>query len=396
MWKNNRYVGTRDPSRGGLYISATTDEFERNHKREIYDNCLEMIVKEQGNSCASLYPLQDGMYSLAMGYKVSGSLKESRPHEVIRGIVFSKDELLDFCEQYIAEGCLQEIFFPEPPNPNKPEEWYMLEDSIEEKILSKMGSFWSLMDYKEILGVYNAIKRIKERNLKIQLLIQDKKKDVVFAAICIMAIHANANLFVMKDGECTLTLPDLVIVDQLRYLDERRYKCLTWKQFVELGNNPDDVIEQEFKEEYDELTDLLGLCEEYLYTDEITDCELYQQLDEFLLDNPKQYIRFKTKLKRILYHLRRKDYCIEHYMKLLYIAFQMDFDTGKIYSTEICIPPYDFLGMNLFLKQKARTKRELRKLQIAMLEVQFSIFVDSFDKKTIHKASVEAIKKGGY
>ena len=64
MWYENRFVATRDPSRGGLCITAVTEGFSEQMKAEIYEDCLEMAAKDYEHSCGGIYPLLNGQYAI--------------------------------------------------------------------------------------------------------------------------------------------------------------------------------------------------------------------------------------------------------------------------------------------------------------------------------------------
>ena len=116
-----------------------------------------------------------------------------------------------------------------------------------------------------------------------------------------------------------------------------------------------------------------------------------KEVDTLMIQNRSQYYRFRRILKNQLYFYRHTDYHMEHYMKLLYIAFKTDIPVEQNLSVELCTAPYDFYGMFLFLKKKAKSRREYRKLLTAMLETQFMKPIDHFTKKVIHETAVNLI-----
>lgn len=390
MWINNRYVATRDPSKGGLYISATTEGFSEDIKDEIYDNCLELIAKDYEHVCTGIYPLNNGSYSIAMGYKVAGSMKETRPHEVIRGVIADPEELMIICEKYIVEGNLEKLFFPCAPNPDRPEAWKITE-VLNMEPLGALKQFWNDMDYKDVLSFATAMKIVKEKQYKIHLIVTEEAKHIVLAACCSIVVQTRIGIFIMADGECTLTMPDILITDKLLYLDSRKYHSMTLKQFIRMGYSIDSDNDEFSGESVDEVKDLLDFCKDYLISDEIFDFELYQEVDTLMIQNRSQYYRFRRILKNQLYFYRHTDYHMEHYMKLLYIAFKTDIPVEQNLSVELCTAPYDFYGMFLFLKKKAKSRREYRKLLTAMLETQFMEPIDHFTKKVIHETAVNLI-----
>lgn len=390
MWINNRYIATRDPSRGGLYISATTKGFSNSVKQEIYDSCLEMVARDYEHTCVGVYPLCNGSYSVAMGYKVTGSMRETRPHEIIRGVIANSEELIMLCETYIAEGSLEKLFFPSAPNPDYPENWEIT-NVLDLGRTENLKHLWNAVDYKDILRFAGALKIIKEKQCKIHLIVPEKMKYIVLASCCSIAVQTNVRVFIMADGECTLTMPDILITDKLLYLDQSKYYSMTIKQFIRMGDSIGSDIEELERKPVDEVKQLIECCKKYLKSDEMLDMELYQAVDTLMIQNRAQYFRFRRILKNELYSYQRVDYHMEHYMKLLYIAFKIDVFADQNLSVQLCTAPYDFYGMFLFLKKKAQSKREYRRLFVALLEVQFIEATGYFTKKMIHEAAVNTI-----
>lgn len=78
-------------------------------------------------------------------------------------------------------------------------------------------------------------------------------------------------------------------------------------------------------------------------------------------------------------------------MTLLYALFKKPVHEEMNDSLEFCPAPYDFHGMYLFLKKKAGSKREFRRLLAAMLEVQFAGEMDAVWNKAAHDASMDIL-----
>lgn len=391
MWYENRFVATRDPSRGGLCITAATEGFSEQIKAEIYDDCLEMAAKDYVHSCGGIYPLLNGQYAIMMAKKVSGSSRESRPHEIIRGVIADADEMAEFCERYIAEGNAEVIFFPNAPDPDHPEDWYMRPDSIK-KCTGRMKTFLNHLDYKSTLGLARALQGIKRNGKRIQLIVEDGAEWMAMAVCCCMAVQAGVRLFVMANGECTLTPPDIVISDKLRYLDERDYKKSNPEQLIHMGNVMGSrTAEASASPEPDEAEELLQFCMDYLISGNIPEDELYEAMEELMRRDSRAFFRFRRKLKGKLFYFRDVSYCKERYMTLLYVVFKKQVHEEMNGSLVFCSAPYDFHGMYLFLKKKAGSKREFRRLLTAMLEVQFAGEMDAVWNKAAHDASMDIL-----
>lgn len=391
MWFENRFVATRDPSRGGLCITAATEGFSEQLKTEIYEECLEMAAKDYEHSCWGIYPLLNGRYAIMMAKKVSGSSRESRPHEIIRGAIADGDEMAEFCERYIAEGNGEAVFFPEAPDPDQPEDWHMRPDSVK-KCTGKMKNFLDHLDYQSTLGFVRVLQDIKRKKERIQLIVGDGSEGMAMAVCCCMAVQAGVRLFIMANGECTLTPPDIVISDRLFYLDERDYKKATMEQLIHMGNGMErENVESAEGQEEDAAEELLHFCLDYLTSGNIPEAELYEAMEALRYRDRSAFFRFRRKMKGKLFHFRNVSYCKERYMTLLYALFKKPVHEEMNDSLEFCPAPYDFHGMYLFLKKKAGSKREFRRLLAAMLEVQFAGEVDAVWNKAAHDASMDIL-----
>lgn len=82
---------------------------------------------------------------------------------------------------------------------------------------------------------------------------------------------------------------------------------------------------------------------------------------------------------------------MKRYMTLLYAVFKKAAKEEMNDSLEFCPAPYDFHGMYLFLKKKAGSRREFRRLLAAMLEVQFTGEMDVVWNKAAHDASMHIL-----
>lgn len=369
FYENSRFVATRDPSRGGLQIVAATIGFEDEVKNEIYNECLEMITRDQEHDCCGVYPLSNGQYAIMAARKVNGSKKESRKHEVVRGMVLSPKELQQFCESYIAEGRFEEFFFPNEVDPDVPQDWSIMEYDINHS-KNLMQKFLGQLEYPQLLGLFQAIGQVGKTNDKIQLIVQEGGEWILLAACCCMAVQSGTKLFIMVNGECTLTPPDIVITDRLLYLDSYNYQKMSIEQFIDYGSEMGFGRSTE-DEDMSELRQLVEKCCEYVHSDTMADEELYEAMEHLKVSDRSQYAKFKRCMKLKMIRMKMDGYFPERYMKLLFALFKCPVSMTENETLELCNAPYDYSGMYRILKKKVRSKRELRRLMAFMLEVQF-------------------------
>lgn len=367
MWSDNRFVATRDPSRGGLSFVATTAGFPKDIMQEIYDDCLEIITKDYDHSCCGVYPLANGQYVIMMAKKISGTIRESRLHEIIRGIVVHYDEMASFCENYMAKDKLHEIFFSDTLDPDHPGRWHM--KLTVSSTAMELRDLLDHMDYETTIGLIRALEKIRRENLKIQLIVNDGDEWMTMATCSYVAIKSKLRLFLMVNGECTITPPDIIISNQLSYLEG--YKKTNFKQMIRMGleNDEKDKIEEKSQEE---INHLVKICEDYVKCNRISEEELYEYIEKLMSKKYQQYSHFRRIMKAKMLHYRYEDCNIHRFMIILYVLFKKNvYVEGSNRSVELCTAPYDFHGMYLFLKKKARSKRELRKSLAAMIKIQF-------------------------
>lgn len=385
MWEDNRFVVMRDPQKGGLYVAAATGEVTEDIQDEIMDNCMELIARDREHPCTCIYPLLNSGYVIAVAKKISGTSQEPREHEVIRGIVLDdEDELTSFCQDYMSEECMKELFFPENTDFNHLEDWTIPE--------TKAGHVTSVdlisqLEGRELLGLFHALKETAKNHLKIQLIVEDHEKLKTMALLGCMQEMTGARLFMTVEGECTLKNPDILILDQTVYQDTNKYYKMNLKEFIHMGSDSIKhagmpVVQSEFEDERKEK--LLDFCLDYIMGDYISEYEVYEVLGNLKKTDVCLYSRFIRSLRKELFSFPHVEWYGKRYMKLLYIAFKKEREEKTV---EFETAPYDFQEMYLFLTRKSRNKREQKKLLMMMLETQFQECMGKPDERMIHEAA---------
>lgn len=392
MWEYDRFVAMRDPRKGGLYMEALSAEITARVQEEISDNCIELIAKDQEHPCACVYAITTGDYVIAMAKKIAGNKKEPRTHEIIRGMIVKKDQLSAFCQEILWQNRMEQIFFPCNTDYDHPEKWEL---PLVEKTNSE--SDIALVDEwkgRTAIWFLKALIQIKRRNMKIQLIVDEGAELQTLAMLSCVEELAQAKLFITANGECTLRNPDIVILNQIRYQDKRKYRRMTLEELVDFGKDATGVEEDEEEEDSDEknINEVLQLCIDYISDEEITEYNLDDAIENLKQMERYLYRSFIRKLRKKLFHFEDlESYFVKRYIKLLYLAYKK-METAHTDPMKIELAPYDFNAMYYFLKKKAKSKRELKRFLVMMLEMQFEECADQFKTYRVHRAIQDIVE----
>lgn len=389
MWRDKWFVAMRDPQKGGLHISRVSTEFQKNLLDEINNNCLELIAKDLENPCICVYKFFSGEFMVAVAKKISGSYKESRKHEIIRGVILTETELIPFCQSFMTYDFMTEIFFPDDTDYDNPGEWEV--PQIERENQDLVPESLKQMDMEEILGLYNALKRIKKKKMKIQLLVKQGEELQMLAVLSCVGKIAGVRLFIVANGECTQRSPDILILDKIAYQSTREYRKVTLEEFISMGNECENEYDEEIHDEQ-QINKTVRFCLNYITKRDISDYELYEFLEDFKEKEADLYLKFLRELTKKMFEFPNIECYNRRYMKLLYIIYRKKDEEKVSDSVEIQTAPYDFGKIYCFLRKKAKTKRELKKLLVMMMEVQFEECVGQFDERAIHEAANNSVK----
>ena len=386
MWKNSRFVALRDPKKGGVHIAAASKGISQSALDEITDSCLELIAKDRTHPGVCTYSLDSGGYMIAMAMKVGGNRMESRPHEIVRGLILEKEELNPFCQSFMTADSLKDIFFPVTTDYDYPENWTM--SSVKNELRIPDKALTDQMNGTTALGLFHALKEVSKKKMKVQLMVDDGDELQALAILACMNEVAGTHLFVMANGECTLKSPDILILKQATYQDMRQYHKMTLEQLVHMGSDMvgDQAIEPESDSDEQRIQELVNWCVDYITDNNISDYDVYDTLGGVYDTGPYIYQRLIRRIRKELFRFDDVEYYSERYMKLLFVLFKKNVMEKKHHSLELEAPPYDYTGMYFFLKKKSRNKRELRRFLIMMFEAQFTECVGQFDARAIREA----------
>ena len=240
MKKEHYYLASRIPSKGGLKIIRTDEDFPKSYEEYIEGKCLEVFVPEYDHNAAMIHPLGNGDIVTALARKVESSRWESRVHENIHGYVmntgtFSRqllpllaasDKEFDNCfyDWNVEEGeKLDESklrFHPVKRNPRVENNFL---DSIENG--DREAFFYS---------VYGTI----TENEKIHLIVPDELSRMLQAACYeILPFYCRNRLSTVSEGEVLQTDASIILTNdrELKYQKAGRYKRMELDAFIRRG-----------------------------------------------------------------------------------------------------------------------------------------------------------------
>lgn len=236
MKRDNYYLASRDPSKGGLKIIKTDRKFPAEYAEAIEKNCLEIVVPEYTHNALLIYPLENGKNVVSLARKVKGSEWEPRIHENIHGYVVDMET---FSEEYvnaIAQKNFDDCFYngKMAKAMKLPDETFCYRPL--EHNAGTLEQFWLAMSFRDRVGFFYAVYRVVSEGRKIQLTVPAPVRRVVQAACyAILPYYCRNKLFTISGGECTQSDADILFVDEIQYQDAGKYKKMDLRDFMEEG-----------------------------------------------------------------------------------------------------------------------------------------------------------------
>ena len=240
MKKEHYYLASRIPSKGGLRIIRTDEDFPKSYEEYIEGKCLEVFVPEYDHNAVMIHPLGNGDIVTALARKVESSRWESRVHENIHGYVmntgtFSRqllpllaasDKVFDNCfydwNVEVAEK-LDESKLQFHPSERKPRIENKFLDSIENE--DREAFFYS---------VYGTI----AENEKIHLIVPHGLSRMLQAACYeILPFYCRNRLSTVSEGEVLQSDANIILTNdrELKYQKAGRYKRMKLDAFIRRG-----------------------------------------------------------------------------------------------------------------------------------------------------------------
>lgn len=240
MKKEHYYLASRIPSKGGLRIIRTDEDFPKSYEEYIEGKCLEVFVPEYDRNAVMIHPLGNGDIVTALARKVESSRWESRVHENIHGYVmateaFSRqllpllaasDKVFDNCfydwnveeAEKLDESKLR--FRPPERNPRIENKFL---DSIERE--DREAFFYS---------VYGTI----TENEKIHLIVPNGLSRMLQTACYeMLPFYCRNRLSTISEGEVLQSDANIILTNdrELKYQKAGRYKRMDLDAFIRRG-----------------------------------------------------------------------------------------------------------------------------------------------------------------
>ena len=240
MKKEHYYLASRIPSKGGLKIIRTDEDFPKSYEEYIEGKCLEVFVPEYDRNAVLIHPLGNGDIVATLARKVESSRWESRVHENIHGYVmntgtFSRqllpllavsDKMFDNCfyDWNVEEAeKLDESKLRFHPAERKPRIENKFLDSIENE--DREAFFYS---------VYGTI----TENEKIHLIVPNGLSRMLQAACYeILPFYCRNRLSTVSEGEVLQSDANIILTNdrELKYQKAGRYKRMELDAFIRRG-----------------------------------------------------------------------------------------------------------------------------------------------------------------
>lgn len=393
-WNAKSYIADRDRARGGVAFTRAPAVLGERAREELEENCLELISKDAEQAeqlcCILVYPLKDGQYSVSSARKVQGTKREPRRHDVVHGVILNENELELFCGNILAEGKVKEFFFPEQmkTKEKRAEEDTGQGDTVQrdvvqewdvQKLIDQMErapkghaleEFKNKIDFRQLQSLFHALKMTFKGNYKIQLHVEEQK-EVFLAALIQMSVAARLSLSFLSGGETTVFEPNILLAEELEYMDQNVYEGMTFDQLLSRFRQRRGPRWQNAPEREKWMKELLDLCEDYL-NDELLEYQLYQKVGQLKRKDRDLFLQFQMELRVMLTGICGKKKHQKRYIELVYLAFKKDIRVEECMSAELTQAPYDYAKMIAFLQKKAVTKTEEKRLMMKMLETPFN------------------------
>lgn len=388
------YVGKRDYLTGKFRVIGMSQELNDELKDELEEFCLELISKDTGPAIA-INSLTNGKYTVEMAKRIEEP-KTLKVHHIVHGLIVSWRELEVITEKYIAEGRAEELFFAEKVDLVCQGKWTPPEvEASGEMEGDAMKNFLNAMNYDELIRLSFTLYEVGKKDRKIQLIVEEEKKPVVFAALFKLALMSGAvALSFQMNGETTSDCPHFLLTDQLDFMDSQKYEGMTLQELIQKYGRPHSILE-DHKEDMRRVDDLVDFCQDYLDNWKIKDRDLYERTGNLLSQDKILYEQFSNRLKNMLGYAHYSLNDIERYMKLVYLAFKKVDQPAGVQGSELeAAGPYNYTQMINFLREvSGRKDKEFRKLLTAMLQTQMECCLGANQAVEIRKPVVTLLQR---
>ena len=354
----NRYLATRDPSKGGLHIADTSEGFPKDCLQYIYHNCLELVTTGPCEACM-VKPMGDGRFVIAMARKVKESEVESRPHQMIRGFVVEEGEFEIVCK-CMSQPWFETLFFETNQS-----------GSFREFVVTdEMKAFQTKNEDSET-ELCNALMELAHSKKKVQLLVP-KGRERMVQALCysVLPDKYKNHLSIISNGECTMMDADILITDKIIYQNSRKYIPMTWEAFLEKGKK----VREEEKIHTSVADKAVAACMEYLEDPMIPKNQIYMIRDKMFSQPEEVHKEFQMKLRCHLENLVVEEEAFEDYVQVMCLAFENYQGKCTEFKKNMLPIPYDISELMDFIKLRTMSKREMNKYIEQIVELQLECY----------------------
>lgn len=240
MRKNHYYLASRIPSKGGLKIIRTDEDFPKSYEEYIEGNFLEVFVPEYDCNAVMICPIGNGNMITTLARKVESSRWESRVHENIHGYVTNAETF--------SRQLLPLLAAPDKVFDNCFYDWNVEEaEKLDESKLrfhpaeGKGGVENKFLDSIETgdreAFFYSVYQTITE-NEKIHLIVPHELSRMIQAACYeILPVYCRNRLSTVSEGEVLQSDVNIILTDnrELKYQKAGTYKKMELEAFIRRG-----------------------------------------------------------------------------------------------------------------------------------------------------------------
>lgn len=237
MKKEHYYLASRIPSKGGLKIIRTDEDFPKSYEEYIEGKCLEVFVPEYDHNAVMIHPLGNGDIVTALARKVESSRWESRVHENIHGYVmdtgaFSRQLLpLLAASDKVFDNCFYDWNVEEAEKLDESK----LRFHLAERKPRVENKFLDSIENKDREAFFYSVYGTITENKKIHLIVPNGLSRMLQAACYeILPFYCRNRLSTVSEGEVLQSDANIILTNdrELKYQKTGRYKRVELDAFI--------------------------------------------------------------------------------------------------------------------------------------------------------------------
>lgn len=240
MKKEHYYLASRIPSKGGLKIIRTDEDFPKSYEEYIEGKCLEIFVPEYNRNAVLIHPLGNGDIVTALARKVESSKWESRVHENIHGYVMDTGA---FSRQLLPLLAASDKVFDNSFYDWNVEETEKLDESKlrfhpAERKPRVENKFLDSIENEDREAFFYAVYGTITENERIHLIVPHGLSRMLQAACYeILPFYCRNRLSTVSEGEVLQSDANIILTNdrELKYQKAGRYKRMELDAFIRRG-----------------------------------------------------------------------------------------------------------------------------------------------------------------